>query len=1120
MLKIGLRIVYGKAGSGKSSFCFSEIGKLIEKEKKILIITPEQFSFTAEKKLMQAVKKDAVINAEVITLSRMAFRILNEIGGASKTNLTKYGKAMLIFQILENNKKSLKYLNKNDENIEIVQRAITEFKKHNIIPEKIEEEITKIEDKCLKAKLKDMNLIYKSFEENIASKYIEDTDLLKILAQNIEKTSMIKDAVVYIDEFAGFTTQEYEVIAKIIKYAKCVTITMCVDELENNSNPDTDIFYSNKKTVIKLKNLINKYNLSFEEPVFLNKEYRFKNNELKHLEKNIYNIKSTKYEEKVENISLFLAKNQYMEIEEIAKKILKLVKNENFKYRDISIITKNIETYSSLIRAIFKKYEIPFFIDEKRDLNQNIIIQYILSILEIIRRFSNDNIFNYLKLGFSDIEKEEIFKLENYCAKWGIKDNKWKKEFNYGIEINEDKEEIGRLEQIRKQIINPLQELKSKIAKERTAENITKQLYDFIINQNIEEKIQIKKEELSKEGLIDLANEYEESYNIILDILDQMVLIFSKDKITIDKYSQILKVGLKNNGLGKIPGTQDQVIVGDVERSRSHKVKAIFIIGINDGVFPNINKDEGFFNDADRILLKQDDIELANGTIENIYEDNFNIYKAFTTAEEKLYLSYSSSDLDGKSLRPSILINKIKKLYPQLKEDSDIINKEYEIINKQGTYELLIEKISNLFLERKIEEEWILVYKYFKSQNEWNLKLKKDMEGLRYTNIPHNISQNKIDKLYGNTLKTSVSRLEKYSACPFSYYLKYGLRIKEKEELKVRSFNTGSFMHEVIDEFFKYINEEKLELPKLLENEEEIQKIVNNIVNNKLKLTQNYIFTATAKYKALVKRLKKVISKALKYIIEGLVNSDFNIEETELEFGKNKKYESIIMILESGKKVEITGKIDRIDTVSSEKGKYLRVIDYKSSAKNIDLNEVYAGLQIQLLTYTDAICKTKDLMPAGILYFGLLEQMIKADKKITKEEIEEEIRKNFKMKGLILADINVIKMQDRNLKTGSSKIIPAAITSSGKINQKWTNGVDSKEFKVLQDYIYKIIKQISKEILSGKIDLKPYNKDGVTPCKYCEYKAVCGFDTKNKDNKYNFIDKKSKDDVIKNMKNN
>ena len=658
--------------------------------------------------------------------------------------------------------------------------------------------------------------------------------------------------------------------------------------------------------------------------------------------------------------------------------------------------------------------------------------------------------------------------------------------------------------------------LKNNIDKERTGINISKQLYEFMQENNIEEKISTKIEELKSLGLIDIANEYIASYKIILDILDEIVIAFKNDKLTFDKYNKILKIGLKNSGLGKIPGTQDQVTFGDVDRTRSHKVDTVFIIGLNDGIFPSVNKDEGFLNDSDREILKNDGLELANGTIENLYEDNFNIYKVFSTAENNIYMSYSSSDSESKSLRPSMLINKIKKIFPNLSEESDVINKKYEIVNKKITYDELIENIYKLKNKEKIENIWYNIYEYYKQELEWKENLKEDFEGLQYTNLPKNIKQENINKLYGNTLNTSVSRLEQYRKCPFSYYLQYGLRLKPKEELKVQSFNTGSFMHETIDEFFKYVKEEKINLPEL--DEIQIQEIVSKIIDENLNLSKNYIFTATAKYKILVKRLKKIVSQALKYIIETLIYSDFNIEGTEIEFDKKGKYKPIILELEDGKRVEIKGKIDRIDTATSDDGKYLRIIDYKSSSKNIDLNEVYAGLQIQLLTYMDAVCKEEDLIPAGVFYFSLLEQMIKADKKVSEEEIEDMIRKNFKMKGLIVADVKIIKMNDNTLESGSSKMVPAAITKSGTVRHDWTNGVEKEEFKILQDYIYKTIKDIAKEILKGRIELKPYNKAGKTPCEYCEYKAICGFNPRMKDNKYNYIDQKTKDEIIEKMK--
>ena len=1111
---MGLRIIYGRAGSGKSEYCYQEIAKEIEKNEKIFLITPEQFSFTAEKKLMEAVKTEAVLQAEVIHLSRLAKRVIKEIG-IKDDRMTKCGKAMLISHILTTQKKELKYLSKSEENIDLAISSITELKKHGVTVEKLKEQIEKTENIYLKTKLQDISIIYEQYDEQIKQSYIDEADELTILAQNIEKIEWLKNSIIYIDEFAGFTYSEYQVIKELIKYAKQVNITITVDDLGQTLNPDTDIFYANKITIKKLQEIVEQNELKQEKPIKLAEIKRFKTPELKYIEGHLFKTQSTKYEQKVENLSMFLAKNQYTEIEYIAKEITKLVKEKNKRYNDIAIITKNIQNYSNLAKVIFEKYDIPIFIDEKRELSQNIIIQYVLSIFEILQKnYSKESVFQYAKMGFLDIEQEDIFKLENYCTKWGIKQNKFKKDFVYELEDN--KQEIEYYNKLRKKIIEPIEKLRQKIRKEKTAKAITLAIYEFLEEQKIEEKISLKMQELKQKNREDLVQEYKESYEILINVLDEIVKIFKDENITINQYANILKQGLKASSLGKIPGTQDQVIMGDVDRSRSHKVDTIFIIGLNDGIYPSINKSEGFLGDEDRKYLKEQGIELAKGTLENLYDDNFNIYKAFTTAERELYLSYSSADTEGGALRPSIYITKIKKMFPKLKETSDVITQKYEITNQKATYEALIEKLAKI-QEKELETEWKETYRYFENEASWKNKLEKDLQGLKYTNIPQNIETTTIEKLYGNVLRTSVSKLETYKKCPFSYFLKYGLNLKQKEELKIQNFDTGSFMHEIIDLFFNQVKEENIQLPELLGEEEKIRKIVNQIVETKLDYGK-YKFTATVKYKILIQRLEKMVTKALKYIVESLVYSDFNVEGTEVEFDNGKEYKPIEITLENGKKIEIRGKIDRVDIARTSDGNYLRIIDYKSSARNVDLNEVYAGISIQLLTYLDAICEEKDLMPAGILYFNLIEKNVNPKVK-TEEAIEEEIRKQFKMKGLILADIEVMKMQDNNLKEGTtSKIIPAGISGKGTINKRDTNGVEQEEFEVLQKYIGKIIKEIGKEILQGKIDLKPTNYKGKTPCRYCEYHAICGFDARNNKNKYEYIENLSKDDIIRKMK--
>ena len=1106
-----LRIIYGKAGTGKSSFIYNEINEKIKQNEKskIYIITPEQFSFTAEKKLME--NKKSVINAEVITFNRMAYRVMNEVGGNIHNSLTKCGKSMLIYSILQKEKKNLNLLNKSDENIDLAMRTISEFKKNQVSIEELKKETENISDNYLKIKLQDLILIYEKFNDNIENKYIDETDLLTKLSENIEKINLFKNAIFYIDEFVGYTKQELEIIKKLLNISKNVTITFCIDNLELNSNPDTDIFYPNKITLSKILKLLNEEEKI--ETVNLNKLNRFKNEELIYLENYLYNLKIKKYEKEIKNINLFLSKNQYSEIEYIAKNIIKLVKNNNYKFNEIGIITKNVNTYSSLIKAIFTKYEIPVFIDEKKDLNQNILIRYILSILEIIiKNYSYESVFNYLKINFSEFDEDDIFKLEKYCIKYGIKNNKFKKDFIY--EIN--KEEINYLNELRKKIINPIINLEKKINKKQNVKNIIKELYLFLINENIENKLNKKIKELENKNNFELAKEYKISYEIIINIFDEISNIFNDEEFTLDNFYKIFKIGLKNSSFGKIPASQDGVTVGDTERSRTHKVKAIFIIGLNDGSFPSVNKDEGFINDTDREVLKEKNIELAKGTLENLYDDNFNIYKAFTTAEEKIFLSYCQSDTDGKSLRPSTLILKIKKIFPNLIEQNDILEKENYFLNEKELYEDFISKIICENDEIK-NDNLFLFYKYFNENNNYKKILKNNLNYIKKLKMPEKIKKENIQKLYGTKLKTSVSKLETFKSCPYEYFLQYSLKIKEKEELKVKNLDTGSFMHEVINSFFEETKNNKIDIKSI--EDEEIEKIVNKIIDEKLNNNKNYIFTATEKYKLLVKRLKRIILKALKYIILGLKSGDFEVEGTEVAFDEKKgTYKPIEIKLENGKTVEIVGKIDRIDIAKDENNKYIRIIDYKSSIKDIDYTNIYAGLQLQLITYLDAMCKIEDFIPAGILYFNLLEQMINSGKKMTDEEIEEKIKNNFKMKGLILADVRVAKMQDNNLMAGTqSKIIPAYMDKSEMLSPKKSSIATKEEFEKLQKYVINTIKEISEEILSGNIKLKPYYKNKKTPCEYCSYKNVCGFNSGIFKTEYNFINKKQKEDIFEKL---
>ena len=1072
-----MNIIYGRSGSGKSEYIYNKIKSEKNNCSKMYIITPEQFSFTAEKKLLETLDEGATTKVEVLSFERMAYRVIKETLGNSIKNLVASGKAMIISNLLEEYQKEFNFLGKNMENIDMILTQITEFKKHNITVDMLQKQVEDTQDTYLKLKLKDMLIIYSKYEEKIDGSYIDENNLLTILADNIEESHLFDDATFYIDEFAGFTKQEYSVIEKLLKIAKEVNITVCTDDLRVIKSPEADIFYDNKQTIQTLKQIGD-----IDNEIYLNKPLRFKNEELKHLEKNIFDIPFTSYNKKVENIKLTIAKNQYDEIENVARQIYKLVRDEGYRYRDIGVITKNLESYSSLCKAIFTEYNIPVFIDEKKDITSDMFIKYVLSILDIFaKKWSYEAVFNYIKSGIVKIDN--IYELENYCLKWDIRGKKWyENKWNFGDEnqfINEQN-----------QIVMPLLELQKELKKEKTADNISKKLYDFILKNVQDEQIEV------------------ESYNAVIEVIEEIADLFKNEKMSFDTYIRLLKTGISSKEIGQIPQTQDKVTVGDVNRSKTHKIRAIFIIGVNDGAFPSVQSSEGFFGDKDREDLKAKGFELAKGTLEKMYEENFNIYKTFSTAEEKVYISYPAADVDDKPLRRSTMISRIKKIFPELKENVYEGNND-EIYTKQVTFTNLLGKINN------ISGKWYEVYNWYSKNPSWQIKLDKALEGLDYTNVPEKINEKNVQKLYGNTLHTTVSRLESYRACGFSYYLKYGLKLSDKEKMNIKPVDTGSFMHDVIDSFFKEVEDVKNI------SDEDAKKILDRIIEDKLSLPRNYIFSATAKYRTLVRRLKRVIYLSMKYIIQSLKCSEFDVLQTELEFG-NKDYPPIEMTLDNGKRVSITGKIDRIDIAKAPNGKYIRIIDYKSSTKDIELNKVIAGLQLQLLTYVDAIVQKENVQPAGALYFTLLEpKLAGASKDMTKEEIEEIIKKNYKMNGLVLADVNIIKMMDTKLETGKSDIIPVSLNDSGEINYKNSKTVTKEEFENLQKYTTKLIKEISKEILDGKINLKPYYtvSGKNTPCSYCEYKSICRFNPRIAGNNYFYVGNKSRQEILNQINN-
>lgn len=1105
---MSLQLIYGRSGTGKSQLILDEIKEKINENKKIYIIVPEQYSFSMEKRLLNTIGTKSIINAEVLTLSRMATRVVSEVSGNTKARLSKIGKAMIVYSCAQKLKSKLVYLNDSNKNLDLILNSITEFKKHSITENDINSVIEKTDDEYLKIKLNDIKMVLDKYNKTISNSYIDESDLLGLLIDDIDKTDMFNDTLIYIDEFMGFTSQEYKIIEKLINIASKVTITVCADELNYDLVDMSDIFYFNKQTANKLLAIARNINYEIEKSICLKDNKRIKSKELRFLEENLYSKKFNKYLDRCDNISIFMAKNPYSEVEHVASEILSLVRDNNARYKEIGIITKNIEDYSFNVKAIFDEYNIPIFIDEKKDINNNILMIYIVSLFNILtKNWSYESVFSFLKTGLVDLKEEDIYDLENYSLKWGIKGNKWYKE-DFCFEEKNDKQD--RINVSRRKLVDLVFSFKNILSNSKKVKDIAKGLVDFINLNNISKMIYKMADDLENKGLYEIASEYRNSLKLFYNVLDEMVLVYENEEMNFDKFNNILQIGLSKSEFGTIPATLDEVVLGDMDRTRLNNVKYLFVLGMNDGVIPSIVKNEGFLNDADREFLKQNGLDVAKGTIEQIYENQFNIYKIFSGIENKLYISYPVADKDGKNLRHSVLITKIKNMFKNIKESSDVIKKDFKISLKDSSFDDAISKYKEYLETGKIDDWWLDVLNwYYINEKEKFLKV---LKGLDDTNISSNISRKNVEILYGNTMKTSISRLEQYRRCPFSFHLKYGLKLKEPEEFNIRSIDTGSFMHDIIDTFFNYVLDKNIDISSL--EEDELKQIIYDIIDERLKMSKNYIFTSTPKYIVLTERLSKVVYESMTYIVDGLKNSKFRVLGNEIEFNENASHKPIELNLSDGRKVELTGKIDRADIANIDGKDYVRIIDYKSSVKDIDLNQVIAGLQIQLISYLDAISEESNLNPAGILYFNLIDKIVNKSRNLTDEEIKLEIRKAYKMKGLIVADIDIARAMDTKLEKGFSDTIPVYVDKDESVNNSRSSTISKEKFESLQKYAKKIIKEISSEILDGNIDIKPYYLNKKTGCDYCEYKSICGFNINNKGNEYNYIHSYDKDYLL------
>ncbi|ALB48597.1 helicase-exonuclease AddAB subunit AddB [Clostridium beijerinckii] len=1142
---MSIRFVYGRSGTGKSKFCIDEIKNNIDKKldlNKLILLVPEQYTFTTENKILHEIGEHAFFRTEVLSFKKMAHNIFEEYGGRVKEIIKESGRNMLIHRVINENIESLDYFNRMSREQgfnEIISEVISEFKKYNISIDSIRAIDEKINDNELYQKIKELMIIYEAFNLKMHENYIDGDDQLTLLNKKLLESSAYVDSEVWIDEFTSFTPQQLDIIKVLAKRCRRVNITFCIDNksLNNNSEDITDVFNIIKSTENKILKIMKENNIAYDKPVNLNNAipYRFKDNlELDHIEKYFFSYPFNEYDKTPERITLYKASNIYDEIERVSKSITSLVREKGYRYRDISVVCRNIDDYEKIISVIFKDYNIPYFLDKKIQLLSNPLIVLISSAFEILlKNWSYESVFKYLKSGLTGIDNSYIDRLENFILEYGVKGYKWtsreivnEKWFIGNSELTDDKVLIA---EIMEEIRYPLMIFHNKINGKHKVKDICSAIYEFLVDVKVFDRINEWIKNFEELGLEDKVKEYSQVESIVIDILDQAVDVIGEERLEYSEFFRILSSGFANEEIGIIPVALDQVNIGDIARIKGRDVKVLYIVGINDGVLPASKKEEGLLSDRDRITLGEVGINLSSTTRNKVFEEQYLLYIALTISSEYLMLSYPMADFEGKSLRPSIVISRIKKIFPNLIEESAIYdlkileNKFGKIIAPIPTFNELIISMRKDFDKEYIEPHWSEVYEWFKNNGEFKDKVKNIFKGLSYSNIGDKVPRNKLRKLYQNDLEKlvfSVSKLEKYAECPFSYFVQYGLKAKNRKVYEFTPPDLGSFVHEMLDSFTNKVREDGILWSDL--SNEKCKKIISNLIDKKLMDESNSILNSTKKFKYLAQRFKRVISKSVSVIASQIGKGEFEVFKTEFDFGSYSSGEAITLDLSDNEKVYLQGRIDRIDKLDLDGETYIRIIDYKTGAKKFDLNEIYHGLQMQLLVYLDALIRNskyildKQVKPGAILYFKIDDPIIKSKKEMTDEEVEKEVLSALKMKGLVLKDARVVKAMDKDIE-GYSLVIPASFKADGSFKAT-SDVVTEEEFRILREYVNRKMIEICEEMLSGDIKIQPTKNSNIAHCEYCDFSSICQFDTEIKDNKYKIIINKSTNDIWNNIK--
>lgn len=1116
---MALQIITGTSGSGKSKYVCDRVLYESDKnpKKNYFVIVPDQFTMQTQMDFVTASDKGGIMNIDILSFSRLAHRIFEETGGMRKPVLDDTGKSLILRKIAGSIKEQVPVIGNNLNKqgyIHEVKSAISEFMQYGIGQNELDEMIEYAKSRgALHYKLKDLQVLYKAFKEYIEGHYITTEESMDLLAAELRKSALIPGSVVVFDGFTGFTPIQEKVIGVLLTLCEQVIITVTMDGEE-------EPFSFAAKTVERLKRLAGEYGCEVLPLQHLSGNYRAAGSpQLLHLEKQLFRYPLVAFQaveggedkagSNAQSVRISAHKDMQQEVRYLCRQVRALLNETGCAYRDIAVIAGDLGAYESVIEEEFIRYEIPYFMDKTRNILLNPVIEYIKAALSVLtENFSYESVFHYLRSGLADFDAEEIDDLENYVLELGVRGkNLWTHAFagrTLAMKKAENAVEVlEALNTTRERLLNqlaPILEVRS--SSDICVKDMVEHLYSFVTANRVEEKLHAYADFFEKKKDDARAKEYRQIYRLIMELFDQIMELIGQEKMSLSEFADILDAGFAEIEVGIIPRSVDRIIVGDIERTRLKPVKYLFFVGVNDGYIPAKTNKGGIISDIDREFLKGSNQDLAPSPREQMYIQKYYLYLNMTKPSKGLYLSYAAMDGQGTALRPSYLIGIVKQLFPGCETDGRSTQGDLAIGNlfeAKEAFCLLLRKYAENSISDKEREQFIRLLHHLGKEESDRLLLNHLVANAYLTNKERSISQTAAGLLYGDIILSSISRMEKYASCAYSYFLQYGLSLKERELYGFESKDMGTIFHGVLEHFSNKLLEKNYTWTDFPADEGEAM-VAESMQEVCMEYTDALLYD-NALNRYTMKNMEHMMQKCVSNISYQLGKGRFVPKEYEVSFHVVENLKDLDISLSDKDKMRLSGRIDRMDTCEKEDKVFVKIVDYKSGDKNFDLAAFYHGTQLQLVVYMNEALKRaeklhpgKEAVSAAMLYYHVDDPVVEGTVKMSPEEVNGKVREALRMKGVINSDGDILEALDTT-KSAKSDCVTLDYDSKGGLKST-TNALNSEQMKLLSDYASYSLKAMGAKIKKGEIPVNPYASGNVDACEYCAYKDVCGFDEK------------------------